>query len=129
LNGDNNKDFIVYSFGNIHGQSIPYVFISDKQSVLHYRSDIHLYNIKYDPNKKLVKSYYQGGVNSINHKEYYLWQNDSLKLFKGVERNPSNPEKATTTYYNLKNGQRNDYKILIDNTGEIYDTALWKGAY
>jgi len=130
LNGDNKDDLIVYGFANMHGERLPYVFITDKNNVLHYRSDIHLYNIKYDKTKKLIMSYYQGGAYSINCKEYYYWQGDSLKLLKGVEQNLSTGESSIfITFYKLKDGKRFDYKKMKDNKGAIYDTVFWTDEY
>ncbi|MEI9943555.1 MAG: hypothetical protein WDN26_04980 [Chitinophagaceae bacterium] len=127
LNGDHNYDFIVYGFPNMHGQCEPYVFIADSSGALHYRDDIHQYNIEFDSERGLVKSYYIGGAFTIVDKEYYRWENDSLILVRGVEFvPPTGAEKPVTIFYTLKNGKRYDYKKVLDPKVLIYDTALWK---
>jgi hypothetical protein len=133
LNGDDEKDIVVYGTPDAHGQSAPYVFLSDSINnwFLNYRPDIHLYNIRYNPQQKLVQSYYQGGVTDTNDKEYYQWINDSLKLVRGVEEDLSNTNNAYpfVVFYKLKGRKRVTYKRQVDKTGAIYDTALWKNDY
>lgn len=129
LNGDRINDLIVYGFGNMHGQAISYVFLCDNKNTLTYRPDIHLFNIRFDSSKKLIQSYYQGGITSINHKEYYQWINDSLRLIQGVEQDLSSGKNITTTFYRQKKGIKYIYRKTRDNQGKIYDTALWKKFY
>ena len=129
LNGDNIQDLVIYGQGNMHGQSIPYVFISDKSFHLQYRPDIKLYNIRFDPNKKIVKSFYIGGVYSTIRKESYQWVNDSLVLLQGVQRDYIDNFTFITTFYRLKNGRRYEYKKEKDNDSKIYDNALWDESF
>lgn len=128
LNGDFHDDILIYGAPNMHGQIAPYVFISDNNGGFHYRQDIHLFNIQFDKAKKLIRSYYQGGVYSLNNKEYYYWNGDSLKLLRGVEQNLSAKEEIVS-FYKLKNGKRFDYKIITNPKEIVYDTALWSEEY
>jgi hypothetical protein len=129
LNGDNKDDFILYGFPNIHGQQIPFVFLSDKNKILHYRPDIHLYNIKFDKKTRLVKSFYYGGVYSIDVKELYKWEGDSLKFVRSAEYHKENSEKSYLEFHKLKDGKRFKYSQILDSTGNSFDTAIWKGIY
>ncbi|MEI7597490.1 MAG: hypothetical protein WCK02_17210, partial [Bacteroidota bacterium] len=45
LNDDGNTDLIMYGFPDVHGESEPFVFISNDYGELHYRSDIKLYKL------------------------------------------------------------------------------------
>jgi hypothetical protein len=125
LNSDNNDDFIIHGFGDMHGQSKPFVFISDVNGFLHYRSDFHhLYNIRIDKEKNLIESFYTGGEYS-NYKETYIWDKDSLILAEGVKQELIS-NKKWTTFYKIKNGQRLDIKKLEDSDEKIYTDALFK---
>jgi hypothetical protein len=127
LNGDGRSEFIVNGHPNMHGQCIPYVFLCDKDSILHYRPDLTHYNIGYDYSKKMVRSYYIGGVYTTVNKEYYRWKNDSLELVRGVQRANENSFEFYTSFYELRNGEIVYYKKVRDISENIYDTALWKG--
>jgi hypothetical protein len=124
LNGDNNDDFIINSFPDIHGQSIPYVFICNNMKILKYRKDIKLHNISFDRNKKQIRSYYESCAYCIHTKELYCWENDSLKLVERVELDLTKENKISTRYYKEINGNLINYKTL--KGGSEYDTALWK---
>lgn len=128
LNGDNEDDFIVYGAGDIHGMCKPFVFIT-KNGLLHYRPDIQLYNIEYDEKKGLIKSHYYGSMTSPNDKEYYKWIGDSLRLVCGVENNynySQNEKHALIAFYKLRNGKRYNYQVVRDDSGAVFDTALWR---
>lgn len=105
LNGNNKNDFVIYSYPNMHVQSIPFVFICDDKNHFNYRKNIKLYNISYDPQKKLVKSFYEGGVCSVHHKALHKWKNDSLIIVEKVELNLSDHQSIETKYYKEINGK------------------------
>ncbi|HMC99919.1 MAG TPA: hypothetical protein VKH37_07195 [Ferruginibacter sp.] len=128
LNDDDQEDLIVYGFGNMHGQSEPFVFLCDSSGRFRYRPDIKQYNPSYNQHTKLFRSFYEGGAFSIIDKEIYHWVGDSLKLIRGAAFDPSAAatQFPVTTFYVEKNGKRFDYKTVTDKTGKIYDTAVWK---
>ncbi|NVN93775.1 MAG: hypothetical protein HXX18_00685 [Bacteroidetes bacterium] len=125
INGDFHDDLLIYGHPNMHGQNAPYVFLSDKNKNLHYRPDIHLFNIKFDKEKQLIKSFYEGNAYGENNKEYYQWKNDSLYLVRGVMSIMFANGDNEVTFYKLKNGKRFNYKILNCPKEIVYDTALW----
>lgn len=122
LNGDNKNDFIIYSFADVHGQSIPFVFICDDNNILKYRKDIKLYNMSYDNTTELVRSYYESCAYCVDTKELYRWVNDSLKLVERVELDMTK-EQIKTKYYKPIKGKLVNYKTVNDDSN--YDNALW----
>lgn len=130
LNGDKLDDLLINSAFNMHGQQYSYVFISDKNKRLRPRVDIkRLFNLRYDSLTNMVSSYYFAGMH-IDSKELYKWENDSLKLIRGVECSYENPNRrAILTFYIMKNGKRHNLKTIWDKDESIFDTALWKGFY
>jgi len=129
LNADGYKDFILYGFPNMHGNCIPYVFLSDSNFELIYRPDLSLYNIEYDSSTKLIRSHYIGGVLSTNYKEYYKWNNDSLSLVKGVKRQYMNDSTFITSFYGLKDQKEVIYKEVKDNSSDVFDKTFWELEY
>ena len=127
LNGDLKDDFIVMSFPDVHGMSIPYVFICDDKNVLHYREDIKLHNIMYDPDTKLVRTYYESCAYCIHSKALYRWENDSLILVERVELDLTKQDQITTTFYRNIDGKQVAYKKVLDE--DEYENALFSIDY
>jgi len=123
LNGDGKDDFIVYGYANMHGQRMPYVFISDRIGILHYRPKLSLYNINYDWNKRELHSFYFGGVNSVHSKEIYRWCGDSIEQTAGLEYNMENGE---IEVYKIRKGKRYQRKLYHNHNEIVFDTALFK---
>jgi len=124
LNMGPNTDFIVIGDADCHGQSYDYILISDTNGYLRCRSDICLHNISYDYASKMVRSFYIGSTNFI--KEIYCWENDSLALIRGVELMIVDYKIGyMLTYYNEKNGERNEYKVIYKNAERIFHSELW----
>ncbi|HET9503137.1 MAG TPA: hypothetical protein VFO93_06330 [Hymenobacter sp.] len=123
LNGDNKDDFIVYGNANMHGQKLPYVFISDSAGVMHYRPNLSLHNISYDWNKKELHSFYFGGAFSVHSKRIYHWRGDSIEQTAGLEYNMGNGE---IEVYRMRNGKRFQRKLYHNHNEAVFDTALFK---
>jgi hypothetical protein len=124
LNGDGHDDLVITESGDVHGMACTDIFLN-KNGKLQYIPGIHLYNIEYHPQTKLVSSFYYGSMNG-NCKEYYRWVGDSLVLVRGAEQDESDNGPDYVTFYRLKNGKRFDYKEVDDSDGTVFDTALWK---
>ncbi len=125
LNRIPNKDFIVRGEPNCHGQAYDYVLLSDTNGYLHFRSDVSLHNISYDYESKIIRSFYFGSTNFT--KEIYRWENDSLVLIRGVELVLVDYKVGyMLTYYNEKDGKRDDYKVIWKNAEKIFHSELWK---
>lgn len=123
LNGDNKNDFIINSHPDVHGQSIPYVFICSDKNILKYRKDIKLHNIHYDYNTKLVRSYYESCAYCVHTKELYRWENDSLRITERVELDLTLENKISLRYYKKIKNKLSLYKTTNDE-GD-YEKALW----
>lgn len=124
LNGDGRADLVVSTTANMHGQPIPYVFMSDKQGVLHYREDVSMLGVAYDPKKKLVQSFFIGGAFDVHSKEVYRWEHDSLRQLAGAELDLPH---STVRLYRLRHGQKHYYLTSRgEKAEEVYDTALFK---
>lgn len=126
LNADSYKDLVIYNHPNMHGQCIPFVFLSNKEGQLRYRPDLSLMNIQYDTISKHILSFYVGGVYTRNTKDCYTWKGDSLRFHRGASFELLSPMGETL----MKFYEGNDtipYKTLKNCCEELWDTAIFKG--
>jgi hypothetical protein len=123
LNGDSMVDVIIHVSADIHGQTVPFVFMANAKGALNYRKDIKLYNLSFDPKKQLVRSFYVGCAYCLHHKALYRWVNDSLRLLERVEMDLTNENHTFTRFYKAINGRLVNYKTSKDAAD--YDQALW----
>jgi len=119
LNGDGTNDVVIYSHYNMHGQTRCSVLLTDSNNNLHYRPDIHLWNIHFDTVKHQLTSYYEGGAFSDHSKEIYNWKNDSLVLMRGIVINLSQHPKLGR-FYTLK-----DTIKITGDVETVFDTAFF----
>lgn len=121
LNNDDEEDFIVYSYPNMHGQQQPYVFMSDSAGHLHYRPEMSsLYNLSYNRGSKRLHAYYVGGAYSEHSKKIYCWQGDSLKLLAEAKLDMYSGTTTLLRYMGKK------YSSRTYRNEAVYDTALFQ---
>lgn len=105
---------------------IPFVFISNKEGKLCYRPDLSICNLCYDTATKQIVSFYIGGVYSEHSKDLYIWENDSLKLVRGVlmslEQDHAGMFKRLDFY---KGDMRRMYRLVTEDCEAVWDTAIF----
>jgi hypothetical protein len=124
LNGDDKSDLIIYGSPNMHGQAEPFVFLQRDSITWKYRPDIKMYDVSYDPDKKLVRAYYSASGYSVMSKELYRWDNDSLRQIAGVDYEPWKP---LVTSYLVKSGKRYAFKWYRSTA--VADTILFQAPW
>ncbi len=126
LNADSYKDLVIYGHPNMHGQCMPFVFLSNKEGILRYRPELSLFNIQYDTASKHILSFYLGGVYSEFTKDSYTWENDSLKFLRGASFQVLSPMGETLLVF-YKGKDKVPYRKLKNSSEELWDTAVFKG--
>lgn len=127
INRDHQNDLFIYGHPNMHGQMSPYVFLSNNEGKLRYREDLSICNLCYDTATKQVISFYIGGVFSDHTKNAYIWKNDSLQLVHGASITVIQEGAAMFDRLQFyKGNNRKVYRTVIENSGAIWDTAVFK---
>jgi hypothetical protein len=106
---------------DIHGQPTPFVFLFEKDGLLHYRPDLQHRNIRFNFLTRMVESFYENCAVCVHSKELYVWDADTLRLIKTAEMDLGND---STTIYEINNGRERLVKKVKGT--DIYDTALFK---
>lgn len=126
LNADSYKDLVIYNHPNMHGQCVPFVFLSNKEGKLRYRPDLSIMNIQYDTVSKHILSFYWGGVYTKGTKDCYIWENDSLRFLRGASFAVLSPTGETLMEF-YKGKDKMPYITLKNCCEELWDTAVFKG--
>ncbi len=129
MNGDHIDDIVLYASPTSHGHMLNYLLLGKKNGGYRFLPNVKLFNMKYDANLKMVRSYYDGTNFGQNTKELYQWLGDSLQLYRGVEQDLSDHQHIITAFYHHEKGELIVDKKVPDPKGKYYDTALWKGTY
>jgi hypothetical protein len=125
LNGDNNKDLMIYSFPNMHGQLRPYVFLSNHEGKLYYRPELDIYNLSYDTVSRNICGFYVGGVYSESSKDIYKWENDSLRLVRGASMQYISADKSYIVKFYEKDVTK-PYQTISRCSKNLWDTAVFE---